>query len=60
MWTVEEVAVKLKISPRRVRALIGAERIKAKKFAKVWLITDYSNALNRKAGNPHHKKSKLS
>ena len=54
--TVNEVAKKLKVTPRRVRVLILEGRIDAKKMGRDWLITDYSRVLKRVAGNPHHTK----
>lgn len=53
MITVEQAAKQLKISARRVRALIAAGRIKAEKMGRDWIITDVSGAKTRTPGNPN-------
>lgn len=52
--SVKQVASRLNVSPRRVRALIGSGRLPATRFAGVWLIEEKSLALvqNRKPGRP--------
>jgi excisionase family DNA binding protein len=52
--TVEEVAAKLGITPRRVRAMIAAEQLAAVKLADRWIVRPAALAAvrHRKAGRP--------
>jgi excisionase family DNA binding protein len=49
-----EAAKRLKVSPSRIRAMIGSGRLKAMKVGKVWLIDpkDLDSVKDRKVGRP--------
>ena len=52
LYTTKEAAIILKVSPRRILAMIKAGRIPAKKFGSVWQIkkTSLDSVKNRKPG----------
>ena len=54
MIDTHEAAIMLGVTPRRIRALIKAERIPAEKFGRDWLIqaVDLANLQVRPGGRP--------
>jgi excisionase family DNA binding protein len=54
MLTTAQAAKRLKITPRRVQALIGSGRLPASKFGHVWMIApaDLAKVRHRKPGRP--------
>ena len=58
MLTTAEAAKRLKVSPRRVLALVTSGRLPAQKFGHVWMIApaDLAKVRNRKAGRPKSKR----
>lgn len=59
--SVAEAAARLKVSARRVRALIATGRLPAIKIARDWLIneSDLDLVSSRKIGAPHGNKNHL-
>ncbi|RYG99905.1 MAG: DNA-binding protein [Alphaproteobacteria bacterium] len=57
--TVAQAASALKVSPRRVNALITSGRLKAEKFGAAWMIqpSDLIEVLDRKPGRPREEDS---
>lgn len=55
--TVVEAAKELGVSERRVTAMIGSGRLKAKKFGRAWMIdpADLDAVRDRKPGRPWDK-----
>ena len=53
--SVEEAAAALRISPGRVRVLIRAGRLPARKFAGRWVVrrADLASVQQRRPGRPH-------
>ena len=54
LLTTAEAAARLKISPRRVQALISAGRLAATKIGRDWIIPEYAleAVAERKPGRP--------
>jgi excisionase family DNA binding protein len=52
--TVEQAAAELHVTPRRIRAMILAERLPAEKFGRDWVIRPAAleKVRNRKPGRP--------
>lgn len=53
LLSIADVAKILKVSKPRISQLITAKRIKYEKFGRSYIITDYSEALERVPGNPN-------